>query len=199
MDAGEFTWEKDFLNLHPSPFGHTVYQRSIGRLFDAAWRDLKPNDDPPRPHALPAPLDQHSYVRGRLGSIQNASLTEGWRIEEKWHPSDHVATRPGFVDVPMLIAETPGAVTHYRFEGTAIGVFSVAGPDTGTLEYSVDGKPFQHIDLFTRWSHGLHIPATQVLDGDLAPGAHELTLRVAQDSNPASKGHAIRISYLLLN
>jgi sialidase-1 len=199
IDAGEFTWEKDFLNLHPSPFGHTVYQRSIGRLFDAAWRGLKPNDDPPRPYALPAPLDQHSYVRGRLGSIQNASLTEGWRIEEKWRPSDHVATRPGFVDVPMLIAETPGAVTHYRFEGTAIGVFSVAGPDTGTLEYSVDGKPFQHIDLFTRWSHGLHIPATQVLDGDLAPGAHELTLRVAQDSNPASKGHAIRISYLLLN
>ena len=38
IDAGEFSWDGDFKNLHPSPFGMSVYARSIERLFDAAWK-----------------------------------------------------------------------------------------------------------------------------------------------------------------
>ena len=34
---GEFDWEHDFRDLHPSPFGQQVYARSIARLLDAAW------------------------------------------------------------------------------------------------------------------------------------------------------------------
>lgn len=32
IDNKEFTWEDDFKNLHPSPFGQHLYYRSI-RLF----------------------------------------------------------------------------------------------------------------------------------------------------------------------
>ena len=32
---GEFTWEDDFRNLHPSPFGQKVYARSIRRTLEA--------------------------------------------------------------------------------------------------------------------------------------------------------------------
>ena len=29
IDAGEFDWENDFKNLHPSPFGQNIYFQSI--------------------------------------------------------------------------------------------------------------------------------------------------------------------------
>ncbi|MDO4629301.1 MAG: SGNH/GDSL hydrolase family protein, partial [Planctomycetia bacterium] len=34
IDAGEFTWENDFRDLHPAPFGHKLYHATICRLFD---------------------------------------------------------------------------------------------------------------------------------------------------------------------
>jgi len=44
--AGQFSWEKDIRNLHPSPFGHAVYAAAIGRLLDAAWAVAR---EPPVP------------------------------------------------------------------------------------------------------------------------------------------------------
>jgi len=37
INFGEFTWKDDFRNLHPSPFGHDIYVKSINRLLDTAW------------------------------------------------------------------------------------------------------------------------------------------------------------------
>ena len=74
-----------------------------------------------------------------------------------------------------------------------------AGPDAGVVEFRVDGKPFRTTDLFTHWSSGLHIPWAYVLDADLAEGAHELTLRMSEKKNDASKGHAARIVNFLAN
>jgi sialidase-1 len=56
IDAGEFTWENDFKGLHPAPFGHELYARSIGRMLDAAWRN-KPANGNIANRELPAPLD----------------------------------------------------------------------------------------------------------------------------------------------
>lgn len=190
IDAGEFTWEKDFVNLHPSPFGHTVYHRSILRLFDAAGRV------PTRPAPLPTPLDEKSYFRGRLVDV---GAVEGWTRVAAWEPTDGAATRPGFVKVPMLVAARPGETARFRFEGTAVGLFAVAGPDAGTLEFSIDGGPFRSLDLFTAWSARLHLPWAYVLDADLAPGPHEVTLRASARQHPQSKGTAIRVAHLLVN
>jgi len=198
--AGEFTWAKDFRDLHPAPFGQALYARSIGRLFDAAWQKPLAADATVTPHPLPPePLDPKSYFRGRLGDIRDAKLVNGWKIEEAWKPNDHAGTRKGFVNVPMLVADEAGATMKLKFKGTAVGIFVAAGPDAATVEYSVDGKPFAAQDLFTQWSSGLHIPWTYVLTGDLSDGEHELTLRIADKKNPASTGHACRIVNFLLN
>jgi hypothetical protein len=198
--AGEFAWAKDFRDLHPAPFGHALYARSIARLFDAAWQKPLAADAAIAPHTLPGKaLDFKSYFRGRLGDIHDAKLVDGWKIEQAWKPSDRAGTRKGFVDVSMLVAEQPGATLKLKFSGTAIGIFVAAGPDAGIVEYSVDGQPFAAHDLFTQWSSGLHIPWTYVLTGDLTEGEHELTLRTAEKKNPTSTGHACRIVNFLLN
>lgn len=197
--AGEFTWKKDFVDLHPSPFGNQLYARSICRLLDAAWRQPLPAEATVRPHPLPDPVDANSYFSGRLVNIAEATAEAGWNLTPDWTPTDGAGTRPGFVHVPMLVATEPGATLRLRFQGTAVGVFVAAGPDAGTVEYSVDGGPLCRRDLFTAWSGGLHLPWAQVLVADLAAGAHALLLRPSAGANPASKGHAVRIAHFLVN
>jgi lysophospholipase L1-like esterase/pimeloyl-ACP methyl ester carboxylesterase len=202
IGAGEFTWKDDFRNLHPSPFGQKVYARSIRRLFDAAWgeADVEETVTPP---AVPEPLDPFCYQAGRLVDIGAAELGQGWRYESTWRPTDGAATRAGFVAVPMLIAEDPGATLTFAFQGSAVGVFVAAGPDAGALEFRVDpdgdeGR-WKKLDLFTPWSARLHLPWAHVLAAELGPGRHVLELRVSREKNEASRGHAVRVAHLLVN
>jgi lysophospholipase L1-like esterase len=184
--AGEFTWEKDFKDLHPAPFGMELYARSIERLFDAASGDAGRRE-------LPEPLDQKSYFRGRLVDIGEAVREDGWRIEPDWTPRDGAATRKRFVHVPVLVTEKAGATCRWTFDGTAAGIFVVAGPDASVVEYSIDGSAWRKRDLFTQWSDKLHIPWAHVLDGDLDAGRHELRMRLS------GEGKALRIVSFLGN
>ncbi|OHB62775.1 MAG: hypothetical protein A2Y77_18670 [Planctomycetes bacterium RBG_13_62_9] len=200
IHAGEFSWEKDFKNLHPSPFGHALYNRSIQRLLDDAGREPLPADATPRDCRMPErPLDEKSYFRGRLVDLKQAVLGDGWAMVPDWRPTDKVGTRKGFVDVPALVSEKPGAEMRLKFEGTAVGILVAAGPDAGTVEYRVDGSPFASRNLYTQWSDGLHLPWAQVLNAELEQGQHEMVLRVSQEADPRSKGRAVRIIHLLVN
>ncbi len=180
IDAGEFTWDKDFVSLHPSPFGQTVYFRSIARLLDAAMRT-----------SFPPPIDANSYYNGRLVDIREVTPGDGWRIVEDWAPQDKAGTRKGFVHVPMLVGDKPGAECRFTFDGTAVGIFVAAGPDAGVVEYSIDNSLYKDKNLMTQWSPTLHIPWAYILEADLAPGRHELVLRV--------KSGAVRIVHMLAN
>jgi len=198
--AGEFTWAKDFRNLHPSPFGNRLYAKSISRMLDAAWKKpLNPNTKI-TPYPMPEkPIDPNSYFRGRLVDIKKAQLDKGWRLDPCWKPKDRAGTRPGFVRVPMLVSTQPGATLTWKFKGTTVGIFAVAGPDAGIVEYSIDGGKFKSQPLRTKWSARLHLPRVYILDGDLPPGKHELTLRVSKTKDKKSRGHAVRIVHLLAN
>ena len=125
IEAGEFTWEQDFCDVHPSPYGQRVYANSMIRMLDAAFK----NAVPPRAHALPEPLDFKSYWSGRFGKLENAELGQGFKLDPTWRPASG-ETRAGFVNVPALVASAPAAEMTYSFTGTAIGLFLAAGFDT---------------------------------------------------------------------
>lgn len=203
IHAQEFSWAKDFRDLHPSPFGHELYAKSVRRLFDAAWKD--PSTGGTNPHALPAPIDPHSYFHGKLVSpkdavdSQSAMLEKGWKLVPDWKPADGAGTRPGFVNVPTLVAEEAGATLKFKFHGTAVGLFVASGPDTGKAEFRIDNGDWKSEELFTVWSPHLHLPWAKMLAPDLAAGDHVLELKVAETADPKSKGHAMRIVYLLVN
>lgn len=204
IDAGEFTWEKDFKGLHPAPFGHELYARSIGRLLNHAWQNVPKNGDIPV-RELPPPLDSASYFYGRLvGAAEavdsgKAKLVKGWSLANPWTPTDKAGTRPGFVQCPALVAEEAGATMLYSFSGTGIGLFIAAGPDTGNIEYRIDEGDWRAQELFTEWSSGLHLPWAKMLASELKDGEHQLELRVSPTSDSRSKGHAIRIIHFLVN
>lgn len=58
----------------------------------------------------------------------------------------------------MLIAETPGGVLKFDFEGNAVGIAVASGLDAGVIEYRIDKGVWKTQDLFTQWSSQLHLP-----------------------------------------
>lgn len=198
INAGEFTWEKDFISLHPSPFGHELYYQSIKSLLENCW-GLAAVSEGRTAHHMPVQIDPFSLVRGDYADIHDAKITKGWAIDEKWRPTDGIATRKGFVDVPMLIATEPGAEATFSFEGTAIGICGVSGPDAGIIEYSVDDEAFQSKDLYTAWSNQLYLNQYLVFKDMLSDVRHELKIRILESKNEKSTGHACRIIQFLVN
>lgn len=197
---GDYNWKDDFKNLHPSPFGHKVYAKRIASVFDTAWNNVDLTKSKIKAHPMPTkPIDPLNYERGRYLSIQTAQVLTGWQYFDAWKASDDAATREHFQGVPTLEALKPGAEFSLDFEGTAIGLRVVAGPDVGIIEYTIDGKPYPPLDQFTKWSHYLHIPWAYMLATDLKLGKHRLVLKTTEKKNEKSKGHATRIQQFMVN
>ena len=134
--------------------------------------------------------------------IQMASwyhINKGWQLVPSWTPRLIAETRPGFVDVPMLETDRPGAKLTLDFEGTAVGIFCVSGPAAGILEYSVDGAPFKELDTFTQWSHNLYIPWVYMLETELKDTDHKLVLRISKKKNTESQGTECQIRNFVVN
>ncbi|MDB4483723.1 GDSL-type esterase/lipase family protein [bacterium] len=202
MDSGQFDWKNDFRNCHPSPFGHTVYASSIRRLLNEAWDVPRTSKNQPVPHSLPEPINRYSYDQGKMVSLNNAKDLSGFKIDDSCDPRANNlggGVRTGFHNVPMLVGTNPGDQFSLDFKGRAVGLFLAAGPDAGSIEYSIDKSEFKPLNLFTRWSGGLHIPWVYVLDSQLPTGPHQLVIRIAPTKDPRSKGHACRIVNLLVN
>ena len=193
----EFSWEYDFKDLHPSPFGQELYFATIRRLLEVAAKD---SGSPPVDRHLPrAPLNRMAFETGIYYPIESARHDSGWTLDPHWTPSDSTGVRDGFVHVPMLVASIPGATLTLPFQGTAIGVAIVSGGDAGVISWSVDNGPFTKKDLFTQWSSQLHLPWYLLFDGALKNTKHVLKLRIDEDKNKDSRGHACRIVYFLIN
>ena len=199
---GEFNWAKDFSGIHPNVFGSAVFSRSIFRMLDAAWKMPLAAEAQLKPCRLPAkPLDEQSYFRAKLVDIQKAILGEGWRMVPNWKPAEGYkgVTQYGFVNVPALVSEKPGSTLHLKFTGTGVGLWGATGPDAGNFEYSIDGGAFKTCCPWGNWCMGGYFACPVVLNGDLAPGAHELGLKVAEKSDPNSKGTAVQIMHFFVN
>ena len=149
MREGEFNWEQ-FGGTHPKPLGHAYYAATINKVLDEIYASCVAAGPAVKPHVLPAvPLDGYSYTNGKLVDIRQAHINKGWQLVPSWTPRLIAEARPGFVDVPMLETDRPGAKLTLDFEGTAVGIFCVSGPAAGILEYSIDGAPFKKLDTFT--------------------------------------------------
>lgn len=199
MREGEFNWEQ-FGGTHPKPLGHAYYAATINKVLDEMYASCVAAGTAVKPHVLPAvPLDGYSYTNGKLVDIRQAHINKGWQLVSSWTPRLIAETRPGFVDVPMLETDRPGAKLTLDFEGTAVGIFCVSGPAAGILEYSIDGAPFKKLDTFTAWSGGLYIPWVYMFDTELPKGKHRLMLRMSKDHHPQSKGTACQIRQFVVN
>jgi lysophospholipase L1-like esterase/pimeloyl-ACP methyl ester carboxylesterase len=199
IDNGEFTWENDFKNLHPSPFGHHIYYQSMKRFLDACWNVPAGGDDKLTDYPLPDKLNEACYNKGVLIPAAEFKTPQGWKADPNWKPADKTGTRADFVNVPMMISEGPGRTLKFDFEGNAVGIAVASGQDAGIIEYRIDKGEWRRQDLFTQWSSQLHLPWFCTLGYGLKTTKHQLEIRVLPAKNPQSKGTACRIRYFYVN
>jgi sialidase-1 len=192
----EFSWEGDFKDIHPAPFGQQLYFENIKSLIDTCF-DGKTKKTIKSP--LPKPLDNANFEHGSYYNIRNALHDSGWLIDNNWKPTDGLGTRDGFVNVPVLSSVIPGSTLSLPFNGTAVGIAIVSGSDAGIISYRVDNGIEKTVDLYTEWSSMLHLPWYLLLGSDLKPGNHILTITISQLKNKNSKGNACRIVNFLVN
>jgi sialidase-1 len=199
IDAGEFDWENDFKDLHPSPFGQNIYFRSMKKFLEDAC-EVTQVDVELETTQLPDPLDPYSYSNGTLiepGDDHASGV--GWDLVEDWQPSDEIGTRSNYVDVPMLIGEYPGEPIRFQFEGNTAGIAVASGPNAGIIEYRVDGSSWKKQDLFTQWSQQLYLPWFFTLASGLENGKHSLEIRILEEKNSESDGRHAIIRYFYHN
>ena len=198
INNGEFIWEKDFVDAHPSPFGQELYYQSIRTFLENCWK--KAEMQPERlPHKLPELIDNYSYVDARYVDIREAKPMEGWKYEENWSPSNTLILHKMCKNVSVLTSSKPGAMVEFNFKGRAVGICAATGPDVGKIEYSIDGKFMGEVDLYTQWSNEYNLPWFVIFKDELADANHVLKINIIDKKNPKSSGNACRILKFLVN
>lgn len=198
IDAGEFDWKNDFINLHPSPFGQGIYSHSMLQFLDDEFnRDF--SDEDISTQKLPEKLDEACYENGKLVLPDPPKPIKGWGMDKNWKPNNGKGTRVNYTKVPMLVGEYPGKIIKFRFKGNAVGIAVAAGPDAGIIEYSVDDQPWQKQDLYTRWSKNLYLPWYYTLESGLKNRKHTLQIRMTGEKNQESTGNKCVLRYFYYN
>jgi lysophospholipase L1-like esterase len=192
IKQGSFSWKK-FGGTHPKEPGNRLCANMHAQMLDKAWAGKMPNEFENK--KLPAqPIDENSYFNGRFLSPAKATLAEGWKFSEPEWNDLKGGKRKRYLDRPLLHSQGPGKPVHLKFEGQAIGAFVSAGPDAGILEFVIDGKRKGSVDLFHRYSRGLHYPRSVMFAHDLSPGPHEIELSIK-----AGERTAVRILEFCIN
>ena len=151
-------------------------------------------------YSLPAPLTPAPMEKARLVSYERAAVEPGWRMGQE-NPADdfHYTSALGRF-LHIMTADQPGPAVTFRFQGSLVGIFGVLGPDSGDLEYSIDGGAWQRLGWFRPELADTFRPHAAVLADGLDPKTlHELKLRVASQTPPGSQGRTARIGYFLLD
>ncbi len=196
---GSLTW-KQFGGTHPKDTGNQLAADMATSILEEAWRGLKTESPAPAHHgALPEPVLSTSFSNGRLLNPSAVRSHDGWQVSVPDWKVIAGAKRSRFLDIPMLHSSTPGATAEFEFFGNAVGVYLVAGPDAGQLEFKIDDADWQVAELFHRFSKGLHYPRTVIFAAGLSDGEHSVKIRVAKSHNQSSKGTAVRIIGLAIN
>ncbi len=194
----EFTWKDDFKDLHPSEFGHQLYYTTIKALLEQERQLYDPRTASATSRSLPSAMHKGIYDRGQYVEPEKATRLQNFSLVPYWQPADGKSTRPGFVNVPVLESKGTPASLHFTFNGNAIGICIVSGPDAGKIRYSIDGSTPKEINLHTEWSNSLHLPWYLVLADNLSGKQHTLHLELLpQPALP--ERNACRIVHFLVN
>lgn len=177
IQAGELTW-KQFGGTHPAWLGHKYYTAAIGKVLDMSTKPASEYSS--AKHVLPEPLDAACYEGGKMLPLEAATKLKGFHIDPSWVPAQKDGKpylRERYVNCPTLVAEDGGSLV-LEFDGRAVGLYHVCGPQAGTIAWSIDGSAWKTKDTLTEWSGYVHLPWVTMLADDLRPGHHVLKLKV---------------------
>lgn len=192
VNDGDFTWDM-FTNdnVHPTEFGNKIYADCVKDFLSDAFKaseslNLK----------IPSPIDPLCYEYGHFVELDEAFDVNGWHRIKEWMP-DKICNFSPPVDV--LASEQPGASLKFLFKGTAVGIYTLIGMDTGTIEYSIDGSEFNTIDPFDFYCPMFYRPQYTIFADNLEDKQHIIILKIGSKKNENSLGYSTRILKFMLS
>ena len=192
MRSEEESWSDYFIDgVHPNDEGHAIYAEAVCTWLEAQdWT----RQTEAEPVDLPPSLSPDSPVNTRMEDAVDHANT-GWSIVEE---------SMGILCPRHIFSDEPGTELVFPFRGNAIGLVWIMSGESGDIEWSVDGSSFQRAS--SRRHEGATNPlARHVMFADplwgtgLAPGEHELRLRVAADQQTGQSSGPVRIGSFIVN
>ncbi len=184
IQAGEATWEELLPDgAHPSDAGYAIYAEEVRRFLAERL-----TGEPAGPKSvLPEPLTKDP--------LEEVRLVDAWEIEAPGWTREEESLAGHYPH--RLACNRPETTLTYRFTGSFIGLYWLVAPDSGDIEWSVDGSAPERTSSWDEWTRLWTRASYVVLRDDLQPGEHELRIRVLADKNPEATGTWIRIAALL--
>ena len=188
---GELTFEEFSADgVHPTDKGHALYVEAIKPLIARCKAAAEP-DAASAEHKPPQPLSPRAMDKAQLVSYERATLEKGWLA---WQESP---VRRFF---HVVHCDQPGPTITLRFVGDTVGYFDALGPDSGELEFSLDGSAWRPIPAFDDAAKAGYRAHAALVAEELDPGkTHELKMRVADRTPAGSKGRHARLAFFLVN
>lgn len=190
--AGDLTMEQFAADgVHPTDRGYALYMDALRPYLEAQRAAAVAATGPAPRHRLPKPLSAAPMEHAQCVPYEFARLDAGWKVGQQ-SPVDR------YLHVAACV--TPGAVLTLTFKGSQVGYADAIGPDTGDLEFSLDGGPWQTKTNFDPWCKQFVRAHARPLATDLDPTrTHELRLRVAERQPDGSQGRWSRLGWLLVD
>jgi lysophospholipase L1-like esterase len=176
---------------HPNDAGHKAYSEAIIAFLNTESATPPAGANTSGAERLLPPLRGDSFEYARMIGIDGVSpLGAGWSITTS-DPTKHFQS--------ILISSTPGSQQTISFTGSTIGLYWIAGPDAGEFDYQIDAGASKTVSTSDRYSANSYRPFYRILESDLAPGPHTMTITVLREHDIYSTGTTIRIGKLMVN
>lgn len=186
VNADKMDW-KTFGGTHPNDYGNTMCATMIRNALLETWAKPLPADAAPAAHPVVKLIDEKSYANGRFLPFSAVTTDEHWKKGvPDWPKENNGMVRGRFVKDPMIYGSTAHSKLTVDFTGTAIGAYVLAGPDTGIITCTVDGKQTKEIDTLHRFS-GFNYPMTLMFFNELEDGDYTLELEILDNRPGRSK------------
>lgn len=194
IESGVGNWD-DFTidKVHPNDAGYRIYADATIQFLE----QLRTNS-PPSETALPAPLEPDLWQTARLMPAANLDAPD-WEIATQAPPSMSAEWHPERYAARYVVAQKPGTKLIFRFRGAVIGLFFLITPDSGDIEFSIDGGQPQRLSMWDKHALQFTRPSYRILADGLAKGEHQLKLRILAKKDQNSTGHVVRLLAMMVD
>ncbi|WP_127585256.1 SGNH/GDSL hydrolase family protein [Paenibacillus koleovorans] len=184
VGTGLSTWEELLPDaVHPSDKGYKIYADEMQRFLSAC--------------IAPGQIERSLEYSVTSRALDKGRLVDAWELyQEPWEKDiSSLARRYPH----MLVCGTPGAELEYKFKGRSIGLYWLIAPDSGDMEWSVDGNKPRRQSSWDKHALNFTRAGYCILDPHLETGEHVLKIKVLQEKQPQSEGNWIRIGAVLVD
>ncbi len=191
IKAGEFTSGQFYatMGVHPTAFGNAVYAEFATDFLEAMWALPGQTSEPA---SMPPPLSPHPWEHAHLVPYSDAKSIAGFEYVTDWTPELNGNLKQ---PVSLIASSSPGSTVSFAFDGTMVGLYTVAGPDSAIVEYEIDGGNWDQVDTArdSWYPNDYYRLAGFVLTTTLADGPHTIAFRTT-----ATDGTVFRLYRLMV-